>query len=88
MNDTDWREAYRQVLFEAEPENLQMSIEAAHEAVNRRICTVWDVQPPDMGELNQLAYASYILGLLKQHQQPFFPSESRQSRPSNTGHSE
>ena len=65
--NTDWRETYWQVLFAADPEKLQTSIEVAHEAVKRRICTLWDVQPPDMGELNQLAYASYTLGLLKQH---------------------
>ena len=62
--DTDWRDAYRQVLFEADPEKLQMSIEAAHEAVERRVCTLNDVRPQDMSELTQLAYASHILTLL------------------------
>jgi hypothetical protein len=62
--DSDWREHYREVLFQADPEKLQMAIGAAHGAVQRRICALSDVQPPDTGELTQLAYASHILGLL------------------------
>src|SRR5215469_12987213 len=61
---TDWREHYREALFEADPDKLQMGIEAAHQAVQRRICALWDVQPTDIRELTQLAYASYFLGLL------------------------
>ena len=62
--NTDWREQYRQVLFEADPLKLQMGIEVAHQAVQRRICELWDVQPADIRELTQLSYASYFLGLL------------------------
>ena len=61
---TDWREHYREALFEADPDKLQMGIEAAHQAVQQRICALWDVQPADTRELTQLAYASYFLGLL------------------------
>jgi hypothetical protein len=74
---TDWREHYRQVLFEADPEKLQMGIEAAHQAVQRRICELRDVEPADTRELSQLAYASYFLGLLstltEQNQKPEGP---------------
>jgi hypothetical protein len=62
--NTDWREQYRQVLFEADPEKLQMGIEVANQAIQGRICELWDVQPADICELTQLAYASYFLGLL------------------------
>ena len=62
--DIDWREHYRQALFEADPDKLQMGIAAAHQAVQQRICTLWDIQPADIRELTQLAYASYFLGLL------------------------
>lgn len=75
--DTDWREHYRQALFEADPNKLQMAIKAAHWAVQQRICALWDVQPADIRELTQLAYASYFLGLLStitdQNQKPERP---------------
>lgn len=79
--DTDWREHYRQALFEADPNKLQMGIKAAHLAVQQRICALWDVQPADIRELTQLAYASYFLGLLStitdQNQKPEGPILSR-----------
>jgi len=61
---TDWREHYTHVLFEANAEKLQMGIEAAHKAVQQRICELWDVEPADIRELCELASASYFLGLL------------------------
>jgi hypothetical protein len=68
--DTDWREHYREVLFQPDPEKLPMAIEVALQAVQRRTAALWDVQPPDRGELTQLAYALYILGLLRAMTEP------------------
>jgi hypothetical protein len=83
--NNDWREQYRQVLFEADPEKLQMGIEVANQAIQERICELWNVQPADICELTQLAYASYFLGLLtsiaEQHQKPGAPLFQR----SNSG---
>jgi hypothetical protein len=60
---TDWREQYTQVLFKADPEKLQMGIEAAHEAVQHRICALWDGSAGGYW-LTQLAYASRFRGLV------------------------
>jgi hypothetical protein len=76
--DIDWREQYRQVLFEADREKLLVGIEATHQTVQQRILALWDVEPVDVRELTQLAYASYFLGLLtritEQHQEAEGPT--------------
>lgn len=63
--DADWQEVYRQALFEADTEKLEIGIEAAHRSVQQRICALWEgAEPPDIRELTQLGYACHILALL------------------------
>lgn len=60
----DWREPYREVLFEGNARKLPERIELAHQAIQRRVCQLSDTRPTDTRELSQLAYASHFLALL------------------------
>jgi hypothetical protein len=61
----DWREQYRQALFEADPDRVRVPIEAAHEAIRWRICELWELGSLDIRERSQLHSTAYFLGLLR-----------------------
>jgi hypothetical protein len=63
--NTEWRERYRQALFESDPDILPMRLDEAHKAIRWRICELWDTGVADYSELSQLDSASYFLGLLR-----------------------
>lgn len=61
----DWREQYRQALFEADPQRVLTRIEEAHQAIRFRICELWDSDAADIRERSELDSAAYFLGLLR-----------------------
>jgi hypothetical protein len=63
--NTDWRERYRQALFESDPDILPMRLDEAHKAIRWRICELWDIGAADNSELSHLDSAAYFLGLLR-----------------------
>ena len=61
----DWREQYRQALFEGDPQRVLMRIEEAHEAIRCRVCELWESDATDTRERSELDSAAYFLGLLR-----------------------
>lgn len=61
----DWREQYRQALFEADPQRVLTRIEEAHDAIRYRICELWESDETDIRERSELDSAAYFLGLLR-----------------------
>jgi hypothetical protein len=63
--NADWRDLYRQAVFEFDSEKFEMRIEAANQAIRCRVCAMWQLGPVDARERSQLDAASYFLGLLR-----------------------
>ena len=63
--NADWRDLYRQALFERDSEKLELRIEAANRAIRSRVCEIWHLGSTDARERSQLDAASYFLGLLR-----------------------
>jgi len=63
--NADWRERYRQALFESDPELLPMRLDEANKAIRWRICELWNVGVAGNSELSHLDSAAYFLGLLR-----------------------
>ena len=62
--NADWRDLYREALFEPDLEKLPMRVDAANQAIRSRVCEIWQLGPDDAEERSQLDAASYFLGLL------------------------
>lgn len=63
--NADWRDLYRQALFELDSEKLELRIDAANRAIRSRVCEIWQLGSTDARERSQLDAASYFLGLLR-----------------------
>ena len=60
----NWRQLYRQALFEPDLGKLSMRIEQAHDAIHWRRLQLWHSGGVDVRERSELDAVSYFLGLL------------------------
>ena len=60
----NWRQLYREALFEPDPGKLSMRIEQAHDAIRWRRLELWHCGGADVRERSELDATSYFLGLL------------------------
>jgi hypothetical protein len=63
--DPDWRDVYREALFEPDSEKVLIRIDTANQAIRCRVCGIWQLGRADGQERSQLDAASYFLGLLR-----------------------
>jgi hypothetical protein len=61
----DWRELYREALFEADCDKVLVRIDVANQAIRCRLFELWQLGPADVRERSELDAAAYFLGLLR-----------------------
>ena len=76
----DWRELYREALFEADRDKVPVRIDVASQAIRCRLCELWQLGPTDIRERSELDAAAYFLGLLRSMSgKKQFPQSSAQT---------
>ena len=61
----NWRELYRDALFEADSEKALVRIDLASQAIRCRVCELWQLRPAGGRERSELDAPAYFLGLLR-----------------------